>query len=137
MSTHCSCFSAVIPKFGSIHPRLKNRFVKLVHFKESIDYIFRLATERSWVRPYIGDGARTLYETLRFYNKTQLTPLYSRAIPLLQSSGTGKSRTLDELSKTVFVIPINLRGKGTEGLRWISDQIHKLTVYRNRVSGCG
>jgi hypothetical protein len=35
--------------------------------------------------------------------------LYARLLPLVQSSGMGKSRLIDELSKKYFVIPLNLR----------------------------
>lgn len=35
--------------------------------------------------------------------------LYARLLPLVQSSGMGKSRLIDEFSKKYFVIPFNLR----------------------------
>jgi len=35
--------------------------------------------------------------------------LYARLLPLIQSSGMGKSRLIDEFSKNYFVIPFNLR----------------------------
>jgi hypothetical protein len=69
---------------------------------------------KSWERPYTGDAADTLYEMLCLYSKID-KELYSRTVPMLQSSGTGKSRTIDEFSKTNFVIPSNLREEGTTG----------------------
>jgi hypothetical protein len=42
--------------------------------------------------------------------------LYARYCSIVQSSGMGKSRLLDELSKKYFMIPINLRSKATTGL---------------------
>ena len=35
--------------------------------------------------------------------------LYANFLPIVQSSGTGKSRTVDELAKLVFTLPFNLR----------------------------
>jgi hypothetical protein len=40
--------------------------------------------------------------------------LYARLLPIVQSSGMGKSRLIDELSKKHFVVPINLR-EGNHG----------------------
>lgn len=40
--------------------------------------------------------------------------LYARLLPVVQSSGMGKSRLIDEFSKKHFVIPFNLR-EGTHG----------------------
>jgi hypothetical protein len=34
---------------------------------------------------------------------------YSNAVSIIQSSGTGKSRMVDELSRSVFTIPFNIR----------------------------
>ena len=41
------------------------------------------------------------------------TDHYSRVLPVVQSSGMGKSKTLDELSKERVVLPLNLRGGGS------------------------
>jgi hypothetical protein len=35
---------------------------------------------------------------------------YANYLPIIQSSGTGKSRTVHELARLVFTIPFNLRG---------------------------
>lgn len=35
--------------------------------------------------------------------------IYARLLPIVQSSGMGKSRMVDELSKEYLVIPFNLR----------------------------
>lgn len=40
--------------------------------------------------------------------------LYARLLAIVQSSGMGKSRMIDELAKNHFVIPLNLRS-GFEG----------------------
>jgi len=49
--------------------------------------------------------------------------LYANYLAIVQSSGLGKSRTVDEMSKRHFVIPMNLRAAGSTG-RFIA-----LTVY--------
>ena len=41
---------------------------------------------------------------------------YANFVPIIQSSGTGKSRTIHEMSKLVFTIPFNLREAGTTGM---------------------
>ena len=51
-----------------------------------------------------------LHSILRHYMKVQ--SLYSRVVPHVQSSGTGKSRTHDELAKRIFYIPLNLAAPG-------------------------
>ncbi|KAG6894184.1 hypothetical protein C0992_007173 [Termitomyces sp. T32_za158] len=40
---------------------------------------------------------------------------YAQVIPIVQSSGTGKSRMIDELSKELIVIPLNLRPHNNTG----------------------
>lgn len=35
--------------------------------------------------------------------------IYARLLPIVQSSGMGKSRMIDELSKKYFLVPFNLR----------------------------
>ncbi|KAI0302852.1 hypothetical protein B0F90DRAFT_1816405 [Multifurca ochricompacta] len=42
--------------------------------------------------------------------------LYARYCSIIQSSGMGKSRLIDELSREDFLIPINLRPHGSKGL---------------------
>lgn len=43
---------------------------------------------------------------------------YARYATLVQSSGMGKSRLVDEVAKQVLVIPLNLRERGTRGHRF-------------------
>ena len=46
--------------------------------------------------------------------------LYCLAVPHVQSSGTGKSRTHDELAKSIFYIPLNLAGVGATSMSPLS-----------------
>jgi hypothetical protein len=50
---------------------------------------------------------------------------YARYTSIVQSSGMGKSRTVDELSKTHLVVPMNLRqeSKGKPFDFWISSTV--------------
>lgn len=48
-------------------------------------------------------------------NEFPVTTYYSKTIPIIQSSGTGKSRLLDEISKELLTIPFVLRYRGSYG----------------------
>jgi hypothetical protein len=50
--------------------------------------------------------AEILYEYMK---GIETKDLYARFLAIVQSSGMGKSRMIDEFSKTHFVIPFNLR----------------------------
>jgi hypothetical protein len=56
--------------------------------------------------PYQGNIAKVVYEYMKSHNNPDL---YVRVLAIVQSSGMGKSRMIDELSKDHFVIPLNLR----------------------------
>ena|SRR5436190_11902457 len=74
-----------------------------------------VATEDSWKREYIGDAATSLWEHI-----TKLPPskkdVYAFYTAIVQSSGMGKSKMVDELAKTHFVIPIVLREASSTGM---------------------
>jgi hypothetical protein len=63
----------------------------------------------SWNEKYIGSAAKRLYETIKTHCKK------TRYSAIVQSSGMGKSRMIDELSKDHLVIPINLRPELSTG----------------------
>ncbi|KAF8319201.1 hypothetical protein F5887DRAFT_378307 [Amanita rubescens] len=68
------------------------------------------ATKISWERPYHGRAAEALWTHIRkHYRPDDTTASYVHFCSVVQSSGTGKSRTVDELGKKHFSIPINLR----------------------------
>jgi hypothetical protein len=48
-------------------------------------------------------------------NRTRGAKYYSNYLPIVQSSGTGKSRMVDELAGEIFTIPLNLREPNTSG----------------------
>ncbi|KAA1471223.1 hypothetical protein DENSPDRAFT_99917 [Dentipellis sp. KUC8613] len=69
------------------------------------------ATVASWFREFRGDSADVLYKTLKSYCKPPGSGPgpYARYAAFVQSSGTGKSRQIDELAKRIVCIPINLQ----------------------------
>ncbi|KAF8325609.1 uncharacterized protein EI90DRAFT_3072219 [Cantharellus anzutake] len=69
------------------------------------------AAVKSWSSTYKGNAA----DILSLYMTGPCGPnVYARLLPVVQSSGMGKSRMVDEFSKYHFVVPFNLR-KGVEG----------------------
>ena len=68
---------------------------------------------QAWSQPYVGGAYKCFYKVIGRYQELQT--LYGRILPMVQSSGTGKSRMVDELSKEHLVVPINLRPQGESG----------------------
>jgi hypothetical protein len=50
------------------------------------------------------------------YCDHQDSHVYAHYTTIVQSSGMGKSRMVDELARNHFVIPINLRGPHSNGI---------------------
>ncbi|TFK36232.1 hypothetical protein BDQ12DRAFT_254389 [Crucibulum laeve] len=63
----------------------------------------------AWKVPYIGTTHHLLHSTINDMNEKRGTKLYANLLPIVQSSGTGKSRTVHELARLVFTLPFNLR----------------------------
>jgi hypothetical protein len=75
--------------------------------------------------PYRGNIAQVLYEYMESHNNPDL---YARLLAIVQSSGMGKSRMIDELSKSYFVIPLNLRdGESGRFFRRLISKFNPLT----------
>jgi hypothetical protein len=68
----------------------------------------------SWTQRFVGDAADTLLKRLSDFLNTKRTA-YAQYSTILNSSGTGKSRMIDELGKKVVVIPMCFRNDGTTG----------------------
>ncbi|KAM6501280.1 hypothetical protein JOM56_004294, partial [Amanita muscaria] len=73
------------------------------------------ATEKAWNEQYIGSAADRFYDTIKGQCTRGDPVVYARYASILQSSGMGKSRMIDELSKKHLVLPINLRSSSDEG----------------------
>ncbi|KAF8346723.1 hypothetical protein F5887DRAFT_1073392 [Amanita rubescens] len=71
------------------------------------------AVTEAWERPYVGKAHICLYKVIEAHRKSY--NVYGRILPVVQSSGAGKSRMVDELSKEHLVIPINLRPERERG----------------------
>lgn len=79
-----------------------------------------IVVELSWDRQFEGPAADVLLHTISTYlTKPPSGPRppssYANCAPLVNSSGTRKSRMVDELSKRVITVPMCLRGYGTKG----------------------
>ncbi|CUA73367.1 hypothetical protein RSOLAG22IIIB_10756 [Rhizoctonia solani] len=68
---------------------------------------------------YLGGTAQCFLNTTNYYTDIKRnkgdTKLYNRSISVLQSSGMGKSRMVDEIAESAFTIPANIREKLKEG----------------------
>ena len=67
-----------------------------------------LVTKRSWNEQYVGQAWKILEEKVRDASKEDGFK-YVRFFTLVQSSGMGKSRLIDEYSNHHIVIPLCLR----------------------------
>ena len=72
------------------------------------------ATIRSWDQKFKGNATNVLLGTISTYLSNMGT-WYANCASIVNSSGTGKSRVVDELSKKVITINICLRGDSSNG----------------------
>ena len=74
--------------------------------------------EKAWGTEYRGEYPRLLLNNIRKMSKHwQPVQPYGKQVAIIQSSGTGKSRMVHELSKLIFTIPFNLRlGEENSGM---------------------
>lgn len=70
--------------------------------------------EKAWVAPYYGETVNLLKTAIDNMNASRGNCDYTNFIPIIQSSGTGKSRAVDELAKQIFTIPLNLSLPGDQ-----------------------
>lgn len=68
------------------------------------------AIERAWNIDYLGSAHELLFENIKmmFSEKPEN---YKHEVSIIQSSGSGKSRMVHELSTLAFTIPLNVRPK--------------------------
>ena len=73
------------------------------------------ATVEAWSSDFKGNAADVLLATISDYlNKDR--KYYARLANVVNSSGTGKSRMVDEISRKIISVPMCLRGGGSKGL---------------------
>ena len=73
------------------------------------------AIEGAWTSPFRGIGAELFRLGLYQMNKDRGKKLYANFVPIIQSSGMGKSRLVDETAKLIFTIPFCLRSESDGG----------------------
>ncbi|KAJ3882527.1 hypothetical protein F5051DRAFT_500426 [Lentinula edodes] len=61
---------------------------------------------RAWNQDYVGSHDKLLLHNM---DSSQSPESYGNVAAIVQSSGFGKSRTVDEIAKQVFTIPMNVR----------------------------
>lgn len=64
------------------------------------------AAIQAWAAPVLGDHHRVLYRYILDMKKQ--TAAYGNILPVIQSSGTGKSRTVHEVASLIFTLPFNV-----------------------------
>jgi hypothetical protein len=74
-----------------------------------------LATEKFWEHPFQGDAAQGLWSHIETHFTPTNQKVYAHYAAVVQSSGMGKSRTVDELAKEHFTIPLVLREAKSTG----------------------
>lgn len=75
------------------------------------------ATIKAWDLPYVGRAVSLLHDAINQMNVTRQSRPdkdneYANFVPIVQSSGTGKSRLVNELARCVFTLPFNIRPGG-------------------------
>ncbi|KAG9026161.1 hypothetical protein FRB95_009332 [Tulasnella sp. JGI-2019a] len=71
--------------------------------------ITETATENAWEHPFSGQSHLLLKSVIDRMATGDQKHAYFNQLAIIQSSGTGKSRTLDQVALQVFTIPFNLR----------------------------
>ena len=102
----------IIPQPVTWHQSLDSRCVWPLHL--GILLTTFLATERSWNTKLKGSAVNLLLQTICTY-LTKTKTSYAKCTTIVNSSGMGKSRTVDELSKRIITVPICLRADFTGG----------------------
>ena len=74
-----------------------------------------LATELAWNSTFQGNAERVLLETIADLLDKKRSP-YARLTSIVNSSGTGKSRIVDQLGMTIITVPMCLRPEGSQGI---------------------
>ena len=74
-----------------------------------------IETEHAWSRKYKGDAATVLLESIADFLNKERQP-YARQTNIMNSSGTGKSRMVDELARRIITVPMSLRSYEDQGM---------------------
>ena len=93
----------------------RERYISQRLIRPNAHRFLPLATEDSWERTYIGQAADALWMHIARHYEPNNTKVYAHYAAIVQLSGMGKSRTVDELGKQHFSIPMNLRDPKSTG----------------------
>ncbi|KAK0481272.1 hypothetical protein IW261DRAFT_1562550 [Armillaria novae-zelandiae] len=74
------------------------------------------AAKKSWISPYVGDCPATLLADINSHVMAAYAQGHGSIGAMIQSSGTGKSRTMHEIARLVFTIPINIRSTSSDDI---------------------
>ncbi|KAF8332488.1 hypothetical protein F5887DRAFT_1063857 [Amanita rubescens] len=89
----------------------------------------------SWERPYEGEAAEALWTHIRDHYDPNSNKIYAHFCSVIQSSGMGKSRTVDELGKEHFSIPINLRNARSTGYPAADHEVRDFLTTKDTEAG--
>jgi hypothetical protein len=70
---------------------------------------YPLAVIEAWNTEYRGGSAQSLLQLIDDVHNQPVERRYAKVVPMIQSSGTGKSKTVDEIAKTRILFPLCLR----------------------------
>ena len=70
---------------------------------------YSLAVISAWSTEYRGKSAESLLQSIDDVHNQPVERRYAKIVRIIQSSGTGKSRTVDEIAKTRILFPLCLR----------------------------
>ncbi|KAK0209353.1 hypothetical protein IW262DRAFT_1417798 [Armillaria fumosa] len=91
---------------SSYYPYFTTTLLSLVGQPQTV---LAAAAKRSWTSPYVGDCPARLFADINSHVKASYAHGHGSIGAMIQSSGTGKSRTMHEIAAMVFTIPINIR----------------------------
>lgn len=88
-----------------------------------------------WNAEFYGSAPDALKEQINL-GESGATNLYAKTIPIIQSSGTGKSRLVDELSKEFLTISFVFRSNGETGYPPGDPEITQFTAINRTYTLC-
>ncbi|KAF8498580.1 hypothetical protein F5888DRAFT_1802761 [Russula emetica] len=86
------------------------------------------ATINAWNSKFKGDLAGVLFDTITDYLSKDRNP-YARLTTAVNSSGTGKSRMVDQLGIEIITVPMCLRQRRREGFPPVDMELRDWLVY--------
>ena len=74
-----------------------------------------LASRTAWGTPFVGEYHKYLYKWIMDVKagktSSRSSGPYRNILPIIQSSGTGKSRLAHEVASLIFTLPLNVHGR--------------------------